>query len=84
MATFVQVDASVLDTVKRGRKPSAATLELVDAVRSLASDTAIALDLADGEKPMSVRAAIVRAAKIADVKVRIVRTDTGWAFGLAS
>jgi len=67
----------------RGRKPSPAMLEMIERIRSIRTERdAYEVLLVGDEKPATVRAQIVRAAKVAGVDIAIRRSDLGFYIGL--
>ncbi len=77
MARFRRVDASVLEKpAKRpsGRQPSPEQLALIAKIRTITDETVVyEVILDEGEKPLTVRQQIQRAAKAAEVEI-VVRT----------
>jgi hypothetical protein len=68
---------------RRGRKLSPEMLEMVERIRSIRTERdAYEVLLVGDEKPATVRAQIVRAAKIAGVDISIRRSDLGFYVGL--
>lgn len=85
MPAINKVSAAVFErpAKRRGRQPSPEMLEMIDRVRSLRTDRdAYEVLLVGDEKPATVRAQIVRAARIAEVEVAIRRSDLGFYIGL--
>ena len=69
------VDADIKDLKKsrtRGRVRSPETIALIEAIDSLSTGKAKAIELAAGQDPAKVRARLAYAAKIAGKKLKIV------------
>jgi hypothetical protein len=80
-----KVSAAVFSqpAARRGRPPSPVVLEMADRIRSLHSDRdAYEVLLVGDEKPATVRAQLVRAAKLAGVEIAIKRSALGFYIGL--
>lgn len=84
MPAINKVSASVFERPKsRGRTPSPEMLEMIERIRSLKTERdAYEVLLVGDEKPATVRAQIVRAARVAGVEIAIRRSDLGFYIGL--
>jgi hypothetical protein len=83
--TINKVSAAVFSqpTARRGRPPSPVVLEMVERIRTLRTDRdAYEVLLVGDEKPATVRAQLVRAAKLAEVEIAIKRSPLGFYIGL--
>lgn len=82
MARFRRVDPSVLDKpVKRpgGRQPSPEQLAIIAKIKTITDETVVyEVVLDEGEKPLTVRQQIQRAAKAAEVDIVIRSTERGF------
>ena len=85
MPAINKVSASVFSqpAARRGRPPSPVVLEMVERIKTLRSDRdAYEVLLVGDEKAATVRAQLVRAAKLADVEIAIKRSPLGFYIGL--
>ncbi len=87
MPRYRKVDAQLMDTppkpTSRGRRISPEQQALINRMKQL-TDASVVFEavLADDEKPATVRAQIMRAAKLAGVDVAVRRSPDGFFFGL--
>ena len=87
MATYKKVDAARFDdpprAKTRGRPLSPEQQALIKRMRTLTDESVVyEAVLEAGEKPATVRAQILRAAKLADVDVAVKRSPKGFYVGL--
>lgn len=87
MPKYRKVDAELMDNPPkpkpRGRPISPEQQALINRMKQITDDTVVfeAL-LQEGEKPATVRAQLVRAAKLARVEIAVKRSAEGFYFGL--
>jgi hypothetical protein len=87
MATIKKVDAARFEdpprAKPRGRPVSPEQQALIRRMRTLTDESVVyEAVLAPGEKPATVRAQLLRAAKLAEVEVAVKRSPRGFYFGL--
>jgi hypothetical protein len=87
MATYKKVDAARFEdppkAKPRGRPVSPEQQALIRRMRTLTDESVVyEAVLGAGEKPATVRAQLLRAAKLADVDVAVKRSPRGFYFGL--
>jgi hypothetical protein len=87
MPRYKKVDAELMDKpqkrTSRGRPVSAEQRALVNRMKQITDETIVfEAVLQEGDKPATVRAQLVRAAKLADVEVAIKKSAAGFYFGL--
>lgn len=87
MPTYKKVDASAFEAPPkakpRGRPISPEQQALIRRMKSLTDESVVfEAVLEAGEKPATVRAQLLRAAKLAEVDVAVKRSDKGFYFGL--
>lgn len=87
MPTYKKVDASAfeapLKAKPRGRPISPEVQALVRRMKTLTDESVVyEAVLEAGEKPATVRAQLLRAAKLAEVEVAVKRSPKGFYFGL--
>lgn len=87
MPKYRKVDAELIDNpprpTSRGRPISPEQQALVNRMKQISDETVVfEAVLQDGDKPATVRAQLVRAAKLASVDIVIKRSPGGFYFGL--
>jgi hypothetical protein len=87
MPTYKKVEASAFEAPPkakpRGRPISPEQQALIRRMKSLTDESVVyEAVLEAGEKPATVRAQLLRAAKLADVDVAVKRSSKGFYFGL--
>jgi hypothetical protein len=87
MPTYKKVDAAVFEAPPkakpRGRPVSPEQQALIRRMRTLTDESVVyEVVLEAGEKPATVRAQLLRAAKLAEVDVAVKRSEKGFYFGL--
>jgi hypothetical protein len=87
MAKYKKVDAELMDdpprAKPRGRPISPEQQALINRMRKLTDESVVYEAVLEGdEKPATVRAQIVRAAKLAGIEVAVRKSPNGFYFGL--
>lgn len=87
MPRYRKVDAELMDNppkqTARGRPISPEQRALVNRIRQITDETVVfEAVLQDGDKPATVRAQLLRAAKLAGVEVAVKKSPDGFYFGL--
>jgi hypothetical protein len=87
MPKYRKVDAQLMDAPPkpklRGRPVSPEQQALINRMKQLTDEEVVfEAVLQDGEKPATVRAQLMRAAKLAGVEVAVKRSADGFYFGL--
>ena len=87
MPKYRKVDAELMDNPPkpkpRGRPISPEQQALINRMKQITDDSVVfEAVLQDGEKPATVRAQLVRAAKLAGVEIAVKRSAEGFYFGL--
>jgi hypothetical protein len=87
MPRYRKVEAVLMDdppkSRRRGRPISPEQRALIDRMKQLTDDSVVfEAVLQEGEKPATVRAQLLRAAKIAGVEIAVKRSPGGFYFGL--
>ncbi len=87
MPRYRKVDAELMDNppkrTVRGRPISPEQRALVNRIKQITDESVVfEAVLQDGDKPATVRAQLLRAAKLAGVEVAVKRSPDGFYFGL--
>jgi hypothetical protein len=87
MAKYRKVEATVFEAPPkpkpRGRPVSPEQQALINRMRTLKDESVVyEVTLAAGEKPATVRAQLLRAARLAEVEIAVKRAPKGFYFGL--
>jgi len=87
MPKYRKVDAELMDNPPkpkpRGRPISPEQQALINRIKKITDESVVyEAVLTDGEKPATVRAQIMRAAKLAGVDVAVKKSPDGFYFGL--
>jgi hypothetical protein len=87
MPKYRKVDAQLMDVPPkpkpRGRPVSPEQQALINRMKQITDETVVfEAVLQDGEKPATVRAQLMRAAKLAGVEIAVKKSPEGFYFGL--
>ena len=87
MAKFRKVDASVMTkpakVARAGRPLSPEQQYLVNKIKTITDDSVVyEVTLEPGEKPLTVRQQLLRAAKVAGVEIAVRKSESGFYVGL--
>jgi hypothetical protein len=87
MPKYKKVDAELMDNppraTPRGRRISPEQQALVNRMRQITDESVVfEAVLQEGDKPATVRAQLMRAARLAGVEIAIKKSSSGFYFGL--